>query len=561
MYILGISSYYHDSAAALIRNGKVLCAFEEERFTRIKHDNSFPYNAAIHCLKEFNLKISDINFIGYYEKPLLKFERIIDTFVQTYPKSLTPFIKGMPEWLDYKIKIENIIRKKLKFKNDIFYIPHHMSHAAASYFPSPFKKAAVLTIDGVGEYETTVLWKATGNQLKSLKNINFPHSLGLFYSTFTSFLGFKVNNDEYKMMGLAAYGKPAYVNKILKTIDIKNDGSFKLNLKFYSFRESFKMWSPMFEKEFGKPRKYGGKITERDRNLAASVQAVTEMIYFRILSYLHSLTDCDNLCLGGGVALNSLANGRIYANTLFKEIYNFGAAGDDGAAIGAALCVYKSVLNKPGREQISNLCLGSSFRNDYIENILKDSCVKYKKFESEEKLLDSCVDKLVKDNILGWFQGKMEFGPRALGSRSIIANPKHNKMKSFVNLIKRREKFRPFAGSVLKENVQDLFEIPKTFSNFPFMNFCFCVKENKKSLISAIVHRDNTCRIQMVNREDGRYYKLIKKFYKSTGIPCILNTSFNVDGEPIVENPRQALKDFLSNPIDHLVIGDFIVSK
>ena len=561
MYILGLSSYYHDSAAALIKNGKVICAAEEERFTRVKHDNSFPINAINFCLKYADINISQINKMAYYEKPLLKFERILETFVETYPKSFLTFIKGIPEWLDYKIKVEKTIKQKTGYKGKIYYIPHHLSHASVAFLASPFKRAAILTIDGVGDCPTTQLWIGEGTKITPLKVINFPHSLGLLYSTFTSFLGFKVNNDEYKVMGLAAYGRPRYVDRIRKTIDLKEDGSFSLNLKYFSFRESFKMWSSKFEEEFGKPRSFDGKITKRDKDLAASVQQVTEEVYFKILNYLYRITKVKNLCIGGGVALNSLANGKIYQNTPFVKIHIFGSAGDSGAALGSALYTYHAMFGNKKRERIKDLYVGGSYNDIEIEDELIKASVKYKKYKTYDKLLKKVASELKKNKIIGWFNGRMELGPRALGARSILANPKNRYMKDKVNKIKRREEFRPFAGSVLQDKVSELFEVPEKNHYSPFMNFCFKVKKDKQYLISAIVHEDKTCRIQTVNKDNGLYYELIKEFYRLTGISCILNTSFNLNKEPIVQNPKQAIEDFIETEIDYLILGNYVVRK
>ncbi len=560
MLILGISAYYHDSAACLIKNGQVIAAIEEERFSRIKHDNNFPYKAIEFCLKSQKLKAEEIDCVAYYEKPLLKFERILETFLATWPFSLNPFLKGIPEWLDYKIKIEATI-KKLGFKNKIFFIPHHFSHAAASFYPSPFEKAAILTVDGVGEYQTTGLWYGKGNSITQLKSINFPHSLGLLYSTFTAFLGFKVNEDEYKVMGLAAYGKPTFVNKIRSIIDIKDNGSFKLDLKYFGFRESFSMYNDRFEKLFGPARKPSEKITKRHKDIAASIQAVTEEIYFKMLNYLYSITKTENLCLSGGVALNALANGKIYEKTPFKKVYIFGAAGDSGAAVGAGLFVYNYVNPSSKRQLINNLYFGSKYSNEQIEPIFKKYNLKYKKYINKNELINKTAKLLSGGKIIGWFQGRCEFGPRTLGNRSIFCRPNPKNMKTKMNIIKKREQFRPFAGSILQDKVHEYFEVPEKSLWSPFMTFCFQVKKDKKKDLATIVHADGTCRIQTVNKVNGRYYLLIKKFYELTGIPCILNTSFNLKGEPIVENPDQAVEDFLKTKMDYLVIGDFLVSK
>ena len=550
MLILGISAYYHDSAACLIKDGQVVVAIEEERFSRIKHDNNFPYKAIEFCLQSQKIKAREIDYVAYYEKPLLKFERILETFLATWPFSLAPFLKGMPEWLDYKIKIETTI-KKLGFKNQIFFIPHHFSHATASFYPSPFEKAAILTVDGVGEYQTTGLWYGKGNSITQLKSINFPHSLGLLYSTFTAFLGFKVNEDEYKVMGLAAYGKPTFVNKIRSIVDIRDDGSFKLNLDYFGFRESFSMYNERFEKLFG---------DKHNADLAASIQMVTEEIYFKMLNHLYLITKSENLCLSGGVALNALANGKIYEKTPFKKVYIFGAAGDSGAAVGAGLFVYNYVNPSSKRQLINNLCFGSEYSNEQIVLILEKYKLKHKKL-NEEELLDKTAKLLSDGKIVGWFQGRCEYGPRALGNRSILCKPNPRSMKTKMNIIKRREQFRPFAGSILRTEVNDYFEVPDKNYWSPFMVFCFKVKKEKRHELSAIVHRDGTCRIQTVDKTNGRYFNLIKRFYHLTGIPCILNTSFNLKGEPIVEIPQQAVEDFLKTKMDYLVIGDFLVLR
>ncbi|HRN70006.1 MAG TPA: carbamoyltransferase N-terminal domain-containing protein [Candidatus Woesebacteria bacterium] len=561
MYILGISAYYHDSSAVLLKDGKILSAFEEERFTRVKHDNSFPFLAIEQCLEINNLQISDIDYIVYYEKPLLKFERIIETFVETYPFSVKPFIKAIPEWFGDKIKIEEIIKKKLKYDGKIYFIPHHLSHAASTFYPSPFEKAAILTIDGVGEYQTTGLWLGEKNSIKPLAEINFPHSFGLLYSTFTAFLGLQVNNDEWKMMGLSAYGKPTYKDLVYKLIDIKKDGSFRLTMKYFSYRESFQMWTKEFENLFGKPKKKGTEFTQRHKDIAASIQKVTEEIYIKILNHLYELTKTANLCISGGVALNSLANGLIYPQTLFKNVYIFGPAGDSAAAVGAALYTYHAILKKKQRIEIRNLNFGTKYSNEQIEEILQKHSLKYEKL-NEQKLIKKTAELLSKNNIIGWFQENMEFGPRALGNRSLLANPAPKSMKERVNEVKMREQFRPFAGSVLQDKVQELFEVPEKNHHSPFMNFVFQVKPEARKKIQAIVHADNTCRIQTVNKRDNPlYYELIHRFYELTGIPCVLNTSLNTKIEPIVENPEQAIYDLETTNMDYMVLGNFLVKK
>lgn len=576
MYILGISAFYHDSAAVLIKDGVIVVALEEERFSRIKHDNAFPFQAIKVCLKEANITIADIDYVAYYEKPLLKFERILQTFVETYPFALRPFLKAIPEWLTEKINVENIIRKKLHYKKKIYYIPHHLSHASAAYFTSPYKSSAIVTIDGVGEYQTTGIWQAkreipgqARNDITLLKSLDFPHSLGLLYSTFTAFLGFRVNEDEYKVMGLAAYGKPTYVKKIEKLIDVKDDGSFQLNMQYFSFRERFQMWNKKFEKLFGKSRIKSGMtknepLTQRHKDIAASIQYVTEQIYFKILNHAQNITNEKNICISGGVGLNALANGKIYTNTLFnKNVHIFGPAGDSGGALGAALFTYFSILQqKTPKKAILGLSLGTSYEDAEIKTLLKKEELRYKHFTNEKELLETTAKLLAENNLIGWFQGRMEFGPRALGNRSILANPKPAAMKEKMNKIKKRELYRPFACSILKEKVHEYFEIPTKSSNFSYMNFCFIVKKEKRDELQAVVHKDTTCRIQTVaNHTNSRYYKLIKAFEKLTGIPALMNTSFNLNHEPIIETPIQAIQDFKKTNMDYLILENFIIQK
>ncbi len=570
MYILGISAFYHDSAAVLIKDGTIIVAVEEERFSRIKHDNAFPFKAIELCLKHAGITIKDIDSIAYYEKPLLKFERILQTFVETYPYALKPFLKAIPEWLSEKIKVEDVIKKKLQFKKKIYFIPHHLSHAAAGYFTSPYPSSTIVTIDGVGEYQTTAIWQAKNNEIKLLKSLDFPHSIGLLYSTFTAFLGFRVNEDEYKVMGLAAYGKPKYIDKIKKIIDIKSDGSFTLDMQYFSFRESFQMWNRKFEKIFGKPRSFvslrmtkSEPFTQRHKDIAASIQYVTEQIYFKILTHAYEITREKNLCVSGGVGLNALANGKIYKNTSFQHVHIFGPAGDGGGAIGAALYTYLHILQqKTPKKAIQSLSLGTSYKDQDIEVLLRKEGLKYKRFINEKELLETTAKLLAENNLLGWFQGRMEFGPRALGNRSILANPKPAIMKAKMNKIKKRELYRPFACSILQEKVQDYFEIPNNTNNFPFMNFCFKVKKEKRMDLQAVVHKDNTCRMQTVDKNSNpRYYSLLKEFQKQTGLPALMNTSFNMNHEPIIETPQQAIEDFQKTNMNYLVIGSFVVKN
>lgn len=571
MYILGISAFYHDSAAVLLKDGKILCAIEEERFTRIKHDNAFPIHAINWCLKEAHISIEKVDYISYYEKPLLKFERTLDMFIQTWPKSFVSFVQNMPELLGEKLSIENTIRKQLNYTGTISFVPHHLSHAAAAYYSSPFKSSAILTIDGVGEYQTTGLWKASNGVISLLKDISFPHSLGLFYSACAAFLGFKVNEDEYKLMGLAAYGKPTYLSKLKKAVLVKKDGSFNLDMRFFSFRESPRMWSDRFEKLLGKPRLPQDKITKRHADIAKSVQTLAEQIYIGVVNHLQEITQEKNICISGGVALNALANGLIHKNTRFQQSHVFGPAGDSGAALGSALYIHHSLRPTPYTPRpIPSLSFGSEYSNKQIESVLIKYDLSYKKL-TEKELITSAAQALNEGQIIGWFQGRCELGPRALGNRSILCRPSPKSMKTKVNVIKIREQFRPFAGSILQDHVHEYFEVPEKKYSSPYMNYCFTVIKEKRKELGAIVHADNTCRIQTVSPTNSTnltnltnsdlYFKLISSFYKLSGIPCILDTSFNLKGEPIVESPEQAIRDFMKTPMRLLFIGPFRVDK
>lgn len=560
MYTLGISAFYHDSAAVLLKDGIPIVALEEERFSRIKHDNAFPKNAALRCLRDADITITDIAYIAYYEKPLLKFERILDTFVRTYPRGLQPFMRSMPEWLGEKINVEHIIRKELGFSGPVYFSEHHRSHAASTFFTSPFERSAVLSVDGVGEYETTSMWLGERNTLTKFASLHFPHSLGLLYSTFTAYLGFRVNDDEYKVMGLAAYGSPKYKEYIYKLVTRYDDGSFALNMKYFSYRESFRMWSAHFERLFGKQRKKETELGVHEKDIAASIQAVTEDLYMELLTQLHKETGSENLCVSGGVGLNSLANGKIIERTPFTNVHIMGAAGDSGGALGAALGIAAHFSNKNTvSSELSHLNLGTSYEDTEIETALRDSKLIYKKV-SKEELIAHAATELEAGRIVGWFEGKMEFGPRSLGARSILADPRRKEMKNRVNEVKRREAFRPFACSILEEHAAHYF-YTHGMTTVPFMNFCFAVREEKRSALEAVVHQDQTTRIQTVTNDLDRFHLLITSFFEKTGVPAVLNTSFNVKGQPIVETPKDALHTFATNPIDVLYIGNYIVSK
>jgi carbamoyltransferase len=561
MLILGLSAYYHDSAAVLIQDGKIVACAEEERFTRKKHDNTFPFHAIDYCLNDAKVDISKIDYIAYYEKPLVKFERIIQTFVETYPFSYIPFWRAIPDWFTQKLEIKATIRKKLGYKGKILFIPHHEAHASSCFFVSPFKKAAIFTVDGAGEWKTTGLYLGVNNEITPLEEITFPTSLGLLYSTFTAFLGFKVNEDEYKVMGLAAYGKPKYYKTFLELLDFQDNGGFSLNMKYFGFREKFQMWNKQTENLFGEPRKPEEKVTKRHADIAASLQKITEEIYLKALNRLYGLTKISNLCIAGGVGLNAIANGKIYSETPFKKVFIQGPAGDNGASLGSAFFVWNFLLKKKRNFVQNHLYLGKEYSNQDIENFLKKMHSDYQ-YLNDQELLEKVAELLKKNEVGGWFRGRMEFGPRALGARSILANPKPRWMKDRVNEIKRREMFRPFAGSVLQEKVHEYFEVPEKNHYSPFMIFAFKVKDDKVKDIKAITHEDQTCRIQTINKRDNSiYYDVVKKFYTETGIPVILNTSFNLRGEPIVNKPEEAFDDFLKTNMDFLVLENYLIKK
>lgn len=560
MKILGISCYYHDSAASLIEDGEFIAAAEEEKFTRQKHDNSFPENAAEYCLKEAGITSEELDYITFYEKPLIKLERILQTFVETFPWSFRFFYESIPEWINKKIRIRSTIRNKLDYEGEIIFTGHHISHASTAFFASPFDESAIITIDGAGEWATTGIYKGEDNKINPLEEIRFPHSLGLLYSTITSFLGFMVNNDEYKVMGLAAYGKPKYYNFFRnELLDIKEDGSFNLNIEYFSYRERSRMWSEKLEDKFGEPREKESEITRRDKDLAATLQKITEEIMIKTANHAYEITSKENLCLAGGVALNSLSNGRLRRETPFDKIWIQPAATDAGSSLGSALFLNHQLLDNKRNYQMNHVFLGPEYSNQEIKNVLEKREADYRRLE-REKLLDKTTDLLSEGKVIGWFQGKLEWGPRALGNRSILADPRREEMKDIVNKkVKHREEFRPFAPSVLEEKADEYFD---NEYESPFMLFVFNVRENKQDVIPAVTHVDGTSRIQTVNRQQNRlYYDLISKFEEKTGVPVLLNTSFNIRGEPIVRTPEQAWNDFQRTGIDVLVAGNYIVEK
>ncbi|MBI4982859.1 MAG: carbamoyltransferase [Candidatus Omnitrophica bacterium] len=585
MNILGISCFYHDSAACLVQDGKIVAAVEEERLSRKKHDSRFPLQAVEWCLNEGKITVKDVDIVVFYDKPWIKFERILKTSLTYAPSGIRQFIQAVPLWLKQKLWIPEIIRKELNYKGRILFVEHHESHAASAFYPSPFKEAAVLTMDGVGEWDTASFGVGSGNKLDIVSDLRFPHSLGLLYSAFTYYCGFKVNSGEYKLMGLAPYGEPKYVDLILNELmDLKEDGSFKLNLNYFSYCNGLKMTNAKFDKLFDGPcRKSESRITQREMDIAASIQRVTEEVVLRMGSHVHKVTGKDKLCLAGGVALNCVANGRLLREGPFKKIWIQPASGDAGGALGAALFVwYKYLGNSRSVDGVNDLqgasLLGPYYSDDEISKFLEKEEIVFNKFTGDE-LANVVADLLIQGNVIGWFQGRLEFGPRALGSRSIIGDPRNLEMQSKMNLkIKYRESFRPFAPSVLQEKASEWFDLNE---ESPYMLLVSPIRESKRknileensakgfdklkvkrSEIPAVTHVDYSARVQTVKRKDNPlYYDLINAFYKKTGCPVIINTSFNVRGEPLVASPEDAFRCFMRTEMDYLVLGNFLLNK
>ena len=591
--ILGISAFYHDSAATLVVDGKIIAAAQEERFTRKKHDSSYPFNAVEFVLNFSKLSLKDIDHIVFYEKPFLKFERLLETYVAFAPKGFLSFSKAMPVWLRDKLFQKKMLINELKrhdknFKDikKINFSEHHLSHAASAFYPSPFEDALILTADGVGEWATTTVAVGKKNSLEIKKEIHFPHSLGLLYSAFTYYTGFKVNSGEYKLMGLAPYGTPKYKDKIYNNlIDVKEDGSFNLNQDYFNYATGLTMINKKFCNLFGRKNRDSekDKVEQFHMDIAASIQIVTEEIMIKLVKSLKSEYNINNLCLAGGVALNCVANGKILEENLFDNIWIQPAAGDAGGSLGAALA-YWYLEMKEDRKDIQNdemqgSYLGPYYNLEQIEEELKELGASYQVLD-EEELIDKTTDEIIKGNAIGWFQGRMEFGPRALGGRSIIGDPRSEKMQKILNLkVKYRESFRPFAPSVLREKVNDWFEL-KTVS--PYMLLVAKVKSEKlikmskedeklfgidklnikRSEIPAVTHVDYSARVQTVDKETNpKYHKLIEKFNSKTNCPVLINTSFNVRGEPIVNTPKDAFNCFMGTELDNLIIGNCFLEK
>ncbi len=559
MNILGISCFYHDSSAALLQDGRVTAAAQEERWTRKKHDTRFPENAIKFCLDEAGITAEKIDAVGFYEKPLLKFERLLHSQLETFPKSYKTFVQALPSWITEKLRVPAILRKKFKYNGKIFFVEHHMAHAASAFHVSPFKEAAIFTADGVGEWTTTSLGYGNGKEVTLLKEIQFPHSLGLLYSAATAYLGFKVNNDEYKVMGLAPYGKPTYAEEFRKIIDVKKDGSYHLDMRYFTYHYGNRMFNRRFEGKFGPSRKRESPIDQRHKDLAASIQKVVEEVIFAGINHLYDITKTKNLCLAGGVALNSVANGKLTKNTPFRKIYIPPAPSDPGAAVGAATVVYHMLLGKPRAYSMDRADLGPGFSREHLRQFLDGKGIAYEEL-AEKELLKTVAKLIFEDSVVAWFQGRMEFGERALGNRSILANPCNPKMKDILNLkVKHREQFRPFAPVIPAEDAKDFFDVD---TEVPFMSFVYPVRKEKRERLPAITHVDGTGRLQTIRREaNQKYYDLIKEFEKLSKIPILVNTSFNIRGEPIVMTPEQAYRCFTGTGIDFLVMNNFLIKR
>jgi len=586
VYILGISAFYHDSAACLLKDGEILSAAQEERFTRKKGDHAFPTQSINYCLKHARITGKDLSYVVFYDKPFLKFERLLETYLNFAPVGIKSFIKAMPLWVKEKLWMKEFIKKELGFEGTILFPEHHESHAASAFYPSPFQDAAFLTMDGVGEWTTSSFGAGSGNKIQIDSDIHFPHSIGLLYSAFTYYTGFKVNSGEYKVMGLAPYGEPKYVDKIYsELIDLKEDGSFKMNMEYFNYCAGLTMTNEKFHNLFGgAPRKPESNLTQKEMNIARSVQEVTEEVMLRMARHVRKETGQKNLCLAGGVALNCVANGKLLRENIFENIWIQPAAGDAGGALGAALTAWYQYL---GNERSANgktdamqgAYLGPQFSNEEIKTWLEGNEIPFK-YLNEDELYSQTASLLADEKVVGWFQGRMEFGPRALGNRSIIGDARSAKMQATMNIkIKFREGFRPFAPSVLSEKVADYFEMK---NESPYMLLVADVKKERqkemtgeqkklfgidklnilRSDIPAVTHIDYSARIQTVQKESNpRYHKLISEFEKQTGYAVVVNTSFNVRGEPIVCSPQDAYRCFMRTDIDYLVLENFLLNK
>ncbi len=560
MNILGISCFYHDAAAALLRDGQLVAAAHEERFTRKRHDPDVPKQAVAYCLREAGLEIGDVDYLVFYDKPFVKFERILLTYLATFPRSLASFTKAIPVWMREKLWVPKQLQKHLGFEGEVLFAEHHQSHAASAFLPSPFEEAAILTLDGVGEWATATQGVGRGNSFELIHEIRFPHSLGLLYSAFTYYLGFKVNSAEYKVMGAAPYGKPKYYDEILEElVDLREDGSFKLNMKYFAYDYGLTMTNARFAKLFGHPVREGeSKMEEFHWDMAASVQKVTEEIVLRMARDLHRKTGLKNLCMAGGVALNCVANGRVVREGPFENLWVQPAAGDAGGALGAALFAHNAVLGNPRSVRMEHAFWGPAFSDDEIQRFLDARRLPYTKLSREAMIRETARHLDEKQAVVGWFQGRMEWGPRSLGARSILADARNEENWTRVNLkIKFRESFRPFAPAVLEEKCAEWFDLDR---ESPYMLLVCQVRPDRK--IPAVTHKDGSARVQTVRRDQqAEFYDLIAEFDRRTNCPVIINTSFNVRGEPIVCTPEDAYLCFMRTNMDLLVLGNFLLEK
>ena len=592
-YVLGLSAYYHDSAAAIVRDGEIIAAAQEERFTRIKHDSAFPKHAVEYCLREAGISPEQVSYVVFYDKPLLKFDRLLETYVAYAPAGLKSFMMAMPLWLKTKLFLPREIKAALKgtYKKRVAFTGHHESHAASAFFPSPFDEAAILTLDGVGEWDTASIGHGKGNRIEMLKTLHFPHSLGLLYSAITYFCGFRVNSGEYKLMGLAPYGEPRYADLIReKLLDLRDDGSFRMQMKYFNYAQGLTMTGPEFDVLMGgPPRSAESPITQREMDLAASIQKVTEEIVLRMARFAKNLTKAKNLVVAGGVALNCVANGILLRSGIFEDIWIPAPAGDAGGALGCAQFVSHQLLNAPrragGRDSLKGALLGPKFPDTEICSFLDGAGIKYHHFDDEPELLRTVVKAMTEGNVVGWFQDRMEFGPRALGARSIIGDPRNSAMQTQMNVrIKFRESFRPFAPSCLAEDAAEWFDLDR---ESPYMLLVAPVLEKHRTPLSdedrrlmaedpdlrkrvnvprsalpAITHVDYSARIQTTTEErNGRYHRLIREFKRQTGVGVIVNTSFNIRGEPIVCTPQDAHRCFMACDMDVLVLENCVLYK
>lgn len=569
MYILGISCFYHDSSAALLKDGKIVAAAQEERFTRKKHDISFPENAIRYCLESQKITIDEVDYIGFYEKPFLKFERLLYQHLQCFPKSYKVFLSSIPSWTNEKFRIIKIIRKKLKYKKDILFVQHHMAHAA-SFLISPFKEAAIVTIDGVGEWTTTTYGFGKENNIKLFKEIKFPHSIGLLYSTITAYLGFSVNNSEYKVMGLSPYGDMnkktnQYYEKLKKVIDIKEDGSYRLDMDYFIFHYANRMPSKKLCSLLDGPiRKPESEIMQRHKDIAAALQLITEEVIIKILNHSYKSTNCKNLVISGGVGLNSVINGKILKNTPFKNIWIQPDPGDGGTSIGAAVFIYNTIFGNKRTHELDDAYLGPEFSKEEIKKFLKENNIKYYEFKGEKELIKETVKLIYSNKVVGWFHGRMEWGPRALGARSILSNPCNPEMKEILNLkVKHRERFRPYAPVVCVDDAFEYFDCDKPIPlPTDFMLMVYPIKKKYHKKIPAVTHVDGSGRLQTIRKEQNLlYYNLIKEFGKLSGTPILINTSFNIRGEPIVCTPYDAYKCMMGTGIDYLIMDKFLIKR